>query len=298
MLEREEYVEQSYFFRSMIERMALSESAQELLKSLRDEVLSTTKLPMALEFMAAELRLTGTLHTAMGKLPHYFTAFQTYLMAEAERATGRFDFRTALEILRREADYRAAGTTPQGMFLYQFECLCRNRLGYDRGLEAIASDPIFDENWRSWIETVRRQAGFVDFADLIYVRSELYARQQAQRNAADTADIDDTDTDDSEAADSAASPSKAVLFGEKEGRIALANRRKDPLYLFAALQRQLGYPTVPRPMPPSESPNAIPALQRQLQRLETRMKLLEEEHRGGIDITKFYGDSQGKAAPG
>ncbi len=290
MLEREEYVEQSYFFRSMIERMALSESAQELLKSLRDEVLSTTKLPLALDFMAAELRLTGTLHTAMAKLPHYFTPFQTYLMAEAERATGRFDFRTALEILRREADYRAAGTTPQGMFLYQFECLCRNRLGYDRGLEAIAGDPIFDAKWRPWIETVRRQAGFVDFADLVYVRSELYARRQAQQA--------DADSDEGVAAAESSSPSKAVLFGEKEGRIALANRRKDPLYLFAALQRQLGYPTVPRPLTASESPNAIPTLQRQIQRLETRLKLLEEEHRGGIDITKFYGDSPGKPTAG
>ena len=39
-----------------------------------------------------------------------------------------------------------------------------------------------------------------------------------------------------------------MLFGEKEGRIAMANRRKDPLYLFSALQRHLGYPSVPRPI--------------------------------------------------
>ncbi|RIK78911.1 MAG: hypothetical protein DCC68_14225 [Planctomycetota bacterium] len=281
MLDREEYIEQSYFFRSMLDRMALAESTQELLKSLKDEILSTTKLPMALDFMAAELKLTGTLHTAMAKLPHYFTPFQTYLVAEAERETGKFDFRTALEILRREADYRAAGTTPQGMFLYEFECLCRNRLGYDRGLDAIAGDPIFDDAWKSWIDAVRRQVGLVDFADLIYVRSELFAKQQAQRQTAEES--------------AAAEPPKPVLFGEKEGRIAQANRKKDPLYLFAALQRQLGYPSVPRPMPPSESPNLIPALQRQLQRLETRMKLLEEEHRGGIDITKFYGETPREA---
>jgi RNAse (barnase) inhibitor barstar len=281
MLDREEYIEQSYFFRSMLERMAMAESTQELLKALKDEILSTTKLPIALDFMAAELRLAGTLHTAMAKLPHYFTPFQTYLVAEAERETGKFDFRTALEILRREADYRAAGTTPQGMFLYEFECLCRNRLGYDRGLDAIAGDPIFDENWRGWIDAVRRQVGLVDFADLIYVRSELFAKHQAQRQAI---------AGDDEESSAQIEPPKPVLFGEKEGRIAQANRKKDPLYLFAALQRQLGYPSVPRPLPPSESPNLIPTLQRQLQRLETRMKLLEEEQKGGIDITKFYGD--------
>jgi RNAse (barnase) inhibitor barstar len=282
MLDREEYIEQSYLFRSMLDRMTMSESTQELLKALRDEILSTTKLPLAIDFMSSEMRLTGTMHTAMAKLPHYFTPFQTYLVAEAEREAGKFDFRTALEILRREADYRAAGTTPQGMFLFQFECLCRNRLGYDRGLDAIAGDPIFDADWRSWIDAVRRQVGLVDFADLIYVRSELCARQQAQQQqigdeaaAEGTESVGPASTGD----DAKPPPAKAVLFGEKEGRIALANRRKDPLYLFAALQRQLGYPAVPRPLPPSESPNLIPTLQRQIQRLETRLKLLEEEHK-------------------
>lgn len=295
MLDREEYIEQSYLFRSMLDRMTLSESTQELLKALRDEILSTTKLPLAIDFMSSEMRLTGTMHTAMAKLPHYFTPFQTYLVAEAEREAGKFDIRTALEILRREADYRAAGTTPQGIFLFQFECLCRNRLGYDRGLDAIAGDPIFDADWRSWIDAVRRQVGLVDFADLIYVRSELYARQQAQQREQSAEEFGEQDGSARDAktkeGDAKSHPAKAVLFGEKEGRIALANRRKDPLYLFAALQRQLGYPAVPRPLPPSESPNLIPALQRQIQRLETRMKLLEEEHKGGIDITKFYGDT-------
>jgi len=38
-----------------------------------------------------------------------------------------------------------------------------------------------------------------------------------------------------------------VLFGEKEGRIALANRKRNPLFLFSALQRQLGYPDTTQP---------------------------------------------------
>ena len=45
----------------------------------------------------------------------------------------------ALKILEREAQYRAEGATRQGVFLYQFECIARNRLGYDRGLEAVAT---------------------------------------------------------------------------------------------------------------------------------------------------------------
>ena len=95
-----------------------------------------------------------------------------------EKAEGAAtDFRIALEILsEQEAEYRAKGASPQGIFLFQFEAICRNRLGYDRGLDAVAGDPSFDENWRDWIITVRRQVGLVDFADMIYVRSELYRR--------------------------------------------------------------------------------------------------------------------------
>ena len=81
-----------------------------------------------------------------------------------------------------------------------------------------------------------------------------------------------------------------MLFGEKEGKIALANRRKDPLYLFAALQRHLGYPTVPRPAPVEEIPQLIPQLMRRVERLETRLKLMEDEHRGGIDLSEGFID--------
>jgi hypothetical protein len=271
VLSREEYIEQAYFFRTLRERMLTAESTQELLRAVRDEILSTTKLPLAIDFLAAELNLYGVFSPAMAKLPHYFTPFQTFVIAESEDERGRFDFRVALEILEREADYRGEGTTPQGMFLYQFECLCRNRLSYDRGLGSMSDDPIFNDDWKSWILTVRRQIGIVEIADLIYVRSQHYANANPDQSG------------DSEA--------KPILFAEKEGRIALANRKKDPLYLFAALQRQLGYPTVPRPRPVEDAPGILASLSRQVQRMEARLKLLEEEQRGGIDITKFYGES-------
>jgi len=269
MLDREEYVEQAYFFHTLRERMQQEMSTQDLLDALSQEVLTTTMLPYAVQFMAGELRLTGGFATAMERLPHYFTPFQTYVIGEAEKAEGRFDFRIALEILQREAEYRAKGPTPQGEFLYQFEAICRNRLGYDRGLDAVANDPLYDENWREWILTLRRQIGLVDLADMIYVRSEFY-RQKQQKDE------------------------KPILFGEKEGRIALANRRKDPLYLFAALQRHLGYPGVPRPQVEETQRYLLPALQRHVERLETRLKLLEEELRGGINIARFYAGKEEK----
>jgi hypothetical protein len=262
MLDREEYIEQAYFFGALRQRMQQSVSTQELLLALKQEVLVTTKLALALDFMASELRLTGGFATAMSQLGHYFSPFQSYVIAEAEREDGRLDFRVALEILEKEADYHAREATPQGLFVYQFETLCRNRLGYDKGLESMAGDSIYDEGWREWIETVRRQVGMVDFADLIYVRSAHYCPKPEETP-------------------------RPVLFGKKEGQIARANRQKDPLYLFAALQRHLGYPSVPRPQPEDTQRYAIPRLERKIERLEQRLRLLEEEAKGGINLSRF-----------
>ena len=45
-LDREEYVEQAYFFRTLRERMQQSMSTQELLEAINQEILSTTSCPM------------------------------------------------------------------------------------------------------------------------------------------------------------------------------------------------------------------------------------------------------------
>ncbi len=278
MLDREEYIEQAHFFTAFAERNQIGMSTQELLAAVREEILSTTKLPLAIDFLNSELKLNGVFGTAMAKLPHYFTPFQTYVVSEAESERGRFDLSMALAILAREAHYRAKGATPQGIFLYEFESLSRNRLGYDRGLEAVAGDSLFDAAWRDWVRTVRMQVGLVDFADLIYVRSEHYKRRQEALGGTPVGE------------------DKPVLFGEGEGRIALANRGKDPLLLFNALHRHLGYPEVPRPPRPDESPQLIPLLLRRVERLESRLKLVEEELKGGIDLTRFYASPEAPRA--
>jgi hypothetical protein len=264
LLDREEYIEQAYFFQTLRERMQQDLSTQDLLMAAKQEILATTQLPYAIDFMAGELKLTGGFSTAMARLPHYFTTFQTYLVAETERAEGRFDFRIALEILQKEAEYRAKAPAVQGMFLFQFEVLCRNRLGYDRGIDAIAGDIVYDDAWREWLSIVRRQVGLVDFCDMIYVRSEWYRKTRGNED-------------------------KPVLFGEKEGRIALANRQKDPLYLFAAMQRHLGYPAIPRPREEDTKLYIIPQMQAKIDRMEMRIKLLEEDLHGGINLNRFYG---------
>jgi hypothetical protein len=284
-LGREEYIEQAHFFHALGERLKANVPAQEVLLSVREEVLATTKLPMAIDFLLSELRHAGVFGTAMSRLGHYFTPFQAYIVQESENERSRFDLRIGLEVLRREAEYRSESPSRQGIFLYQFEVLCRNRLGYDRGLEAVARDPAFDATWQEWIRTIRRQIGMVDLADLIYVHSEHYRRRAdpatGMAKGADRIGIED----DPVRAD--VSPPQ-ILFGEREGRIALANRRKDPLYLFSSLHRQLGYPEVPRPDPVAAEQALLPQLARRLEQLEMRLKLVEEEQRGGIDLSQFY----------
>jgi hypothetical protein len=270
-LGREEYIEQSHFFRALGERLAEEIPAQEVLASVREEVLATTKLPLAIDFLLGELRHEGFLGPGLAMLPHYFTPFQAFVVQESENSRLRFDLRVGLEILSREAEYRAGEPTREGIFLYQFEALCRNRLGYDRGLEAVARDPAFDEVWREWIRKVRRQIGMVDIADLIYVHSEYYWQRQEKGAHSEEKDVE-----------------RVILFGEREGRIALANRRKDPLYLFSSLHRQLGYPEVPRQKAADREQPLLPQLARRLEQLEMRLKLLEEDRRGEVDLTAFY----------
>ncbi|QDS95386.1 hypothetical protein FF011L_41820 [Roseimaritima multifibrata] len=269
MLDRSEYVEQAYLFQLLRERIIEQIPLQELLEQVQMELLVTTRLPMAVNYLLTELKHSGLLSPAVERLQHYFTPFQAFLISEAEDETGRFDMRVALHVMQADAKFRSDAITPAGLFLFQFEALCRNGLNYDRGLKAVAADPQFDPAWQSWIGEVRNQVGFIDLADMIFLRSEEYLRLATQAGQ----DVRDK---------------PVALFGEKEGRIAQANRRKDPTYLLSALQRHLNYPPVPRAIPVDTAKELLPQMMRRMERLEARLKLLEEEARGGIDLSKFY----------
>jgi hypothetical protein len=271
VLEREEYVEQAYFFRMFRERLDANVPAQEILATIHEEVLSTTKLPLAIEFLKGEIVHAGRLSPGMAHLAHYFTPFQTFVIAQSEEDRSRFNQRTAFEVLQSEAQYRAGGPTPAGLFVYQFESISRNKLGYDRGMEAIAQDPLYDAAWREWIRLVRLRLGAMEFADLIYLYSEDFV--QERRRTPGQADYQ---------------PPHSILFGAKEGRIARANRGKDPLYMFAALQRHLGYPVVPRVKPVFGPEREIPALQAKVAQLEKRLHLVESELKGNLDLSQFF----------
>ena len=262
-LAREEYVEQGFFFETFLDRLENGVATQEFLAMIRNELLTTTQLPLAIDFMLTDMKHTGMLSGAMRQLKHYFTPFQAFVVAESEKEGGRFDFRIALQILEREAKYRSEMPSIQGLFFYQFEVICRNRLGYDKGIDVMIEDDLYDADWKRWMDILRRQIGLVDLADMIYVRSDYY-RQKTE--------------DDRE----------PVLFGEREGRIAFASRKREPMFLFSALSRHLGYPGVPRQKPAIEDEDHVPVLRRRIELLENRIQLLEEDLRGSINLNRFY----------
>jgi len=166
----------------------------------------------------------------------------------------------ALLVLEREARYKSKDPSVAGLFVFQFEALSRNRLGYTSGLEAMAADPFYDEPWRDYILLLNSRLGDVDFADLIYSRSVHHVTVRQRR-------------------DPDYQPKYPVLFGEKEGRIARANHGRDPMYLFSALQRQLGYPEVPRPRRPEGLEARIVLLEQRIAQLENRLKMAEADAR-------------------
>ena len=266
-VDREESIEQAYFFQAFRERLLDGMPAQEILTRVSEELLSTTRLPLAVSFLASEIKGYGLMGPAMERLSHYFTPFQTHVISQAEQDVSRFPMDQALLILEREARYRAEGPTPAGLFVYQFEAISRNRLGYNSGLQAIAGDPAYDEDWRDYIVLLRSRLGDVDFADLIYVRSSYLVTEQ-RRVRPDFV------------------PKFPILFGEKEGKIARANRGRDPLYLFSALQRQLGYPEVPRPRRPDEAEARILLLEQRVTMLENRLKAAEAGSNPDADLAR------------
>ena len=177
VLDREEYIEQAYFFQTFRERLIDGLPSQEILAQIGEELLSTTKLPLAVSFLHVEMKGTGQMGPAMDRISHYFTPFQAHVIGQSENDLSRFSMDQALLVLEREAKFKADGPTLPALFVFQFEALARNRLGYTKGLGAMAADPFYTEDWTDYIMTLRTRLGDVDFADLIFVRSEQFVRE-------------------------------------------------------------------------------------------------------------------------
>ena len=70
ILDREEYIEQAYFFRVYRERLQENVPSQEILQTIQEEILATTRLPMAIDFLRTEILHSGRISDAMQRLPH------------------------------------------------------------------------------------------------------------------------------------------------------------------------------------------------------------------------------------
>lgn len=286
ILDREEYIEQAYFFRVYRERLQENIPSQEILRLIQEEILATTRLPMAIDFLRTEIMHSGRISDAMVRLPHYFAPFQTFVMQRAEDDESRFEQLVALKILENEAAFRARNPTRSGMFVYQFECIARNRLGYTGGLKAMAQDPLYDDEWTRWIGALTDQLGGRELSELIYRASQHFNNRRKTRDAVKAEENKGNE-----------SPHTTMLFGDQEGRIAKANIGRDPLFFFAALQRQLDYPAVPRPQRTDEIQKLPAYLEARLVKIEQRLKIVEMESKGGIDLKQFYKHPDGTINP-
>lgn len=222
ILDREEYIEQAYFFRVYRERLQENVPSQEVLQTIQEEILATTRLPMAIDFLRTEILHSGRISDAMLRLPHYFAPFQTFVIQRAEDDVSRFEQVIALKILESEAAYRARTPTPSGMFVYQFECIARNRLGYTEGLRAMAQDPLYSDDWTHWIVRLSNELGSKELSEVVYLASQHFHNRRTTRGIQKAV-----------ASEAETLPVPKMLFGDQEGRIAKANIGRDPLYFFA-----------------------------------------------------------------
>lgn len=268
ILDREEYIEQAYFFYTLRERIKACIATQEVLERIDQEILATTKLPMAIQFLATEIKHSGLLSSGFKLLGHYFTPFQAFIVKSSEDVHRKFSIDTALNVLEKMAKYHIGGPVPAGLFVFQFEILSRNKLGYDEGITAMANDPLFSPEWKEFILFVSKQIGLIEFAEFVYLRSEYYLEVKRRE-------------------DPSYEPPVQPLFAIKEGRIARANLGRDPFFLFAALQRQLNYPEVPRSIEKDAPKDELLLVKKRVNYLETRIKLIEAEIKGNVDLMQF-----------
>jgi hypothetical protein len=112
ILDREEYIEQSYFFGALRLRLAEGQPIQEVLARVGQEILATTRLPFAIDFLAAEVKHSGVTSSGFTRLSHYFTPFQAFVISAAEQENRRFSMDEAVLVLQREAAFRANDPTP------------------------------------------------------------------------------------------------------------------------------------------------------------------------------------------
>ena len=270
VLDRDEYVEQAYFFRVFRERLADNLPAQDILTRVHEELLSSTRLPYAVQFLVAELKHSGLLANGFCE-----TAALLHSVPGVRRSgrprTRRSGFRCRRPCSSWNArrSSRPRSPTKPGLFIYQFETIARNRLGYLDGTAAVAADPIYDADWRAFIGGLPRQVGDIDFADLVYLRSELYRAGAAARESVLRA----------VAAAAVRREGGEDRQGEPQPRPAVSLRRAPATTRVSRSATLLRSATTAR--------SKWEKLETKLRELETRLKLAEGELRGNVDLSQF-----------
>ena len=142
------YVEQAYFFRTFLKRMADNMPAQEVLESLHQELLSSTRMPMAIQFLATEIKHSGLLATGLERLPHYFTKFQAFSSPEAEDEGRRIIMPTARSSSSRRRRNQANPDRPGCSSTSSKHSSEPPR--YLDGIIAMEDDPLYDADWTEY----------------------------------------------------------------------------------------------------------------------------------------------------
>ena len=232
----------------------------------------TTKLPLAIDFLRTEVLHGGRLNPAMAKIGHYFTPFQTFVVAAGR--VGQVEVRHGDRAVNPRADggVPGAGAFAGGAVHLPVRVRGAEPAGLRRRPAGRRRRPLF--------RTPRGGPGSPAWRGRWGRRtSPTWSISAATSSSRAAAGPNTTPT---------GGPATRCCSTARLGRIARANRGKDPLYMFAALQRQLGYPRVPKPAAPADD-KLPPAQEARLARLEKRLQLLEAEQRGtGIDLHEFH----------
>jgi len=232
--------------------------------------LSLTRLPLAIQFLATELKHTGLLSSGFARLPHYFAPFQAFVIRQSEEEKRRFALETALLILGagKRNIARASRRRPASSFT-SFEVLSRNRLGYDQGLQAMQADPFYAEAWQKYVEMVRRHVGVVDFADLVYLRSQFYVLEQQ--------------------------PAGPPTMSRRWSHCSARRRARSPKRIAAGTlciclppcSAKLGYPEVPKPQPRDDPGEQSRKPSPPSRELEMRASCSRRSNEGQVDLSPF-----------
>ncbi len=137
----------------MRERVEERVPTQVILAQIHEEILATTRLPLAIQFLATELKHTGLLASGFARLPHYFTPFQAFVVRQTEEE--------AQPLQPGDRPVRSSNAKPstapkrrrrRGCSSISSRRISRNRLGYDARSGVRGGGPVL----RRRLEGVRR----------------------------------------------------------------------------------------------------------------------------------------------